>query len=146
MKKPTPSTSTHHEPEPSKKDEISKPLPKDESKSVDDFADLWEDELENLQPPTLNRSNPSSYYGVSDSPASSSSSNPSVDPVVRRMAEPSSDEEVQISEIPELLSEFCCGDILPARVSDSNNPLKFWVHIRQEKYVQQINKMLTDMQ
>lgn len=114
--------------------------------SKDDFEDLWVDELENVQPPTINRSNPSSFYGVSDLSAGSTSSKSSIDSVHKRMLEASSDDEVKISEIPDLLSEFQGGDILPARVSDTNNPLKFWIHVRQEKYTLQINDMYKKMQ
>lgn len=113
---------------------------------TDDFTDLWEDELENVQPPTINRSNPSSFYGVSDLSNGSTSSKSSCDPVQQRMLESTSEDEAMITDIPDLLSEFHAGDILPARVSDTNNPLKFWIHIRQEKYITQINEMYKKMQ
>lgn len=99
--------------------------------------------MENLQPPTMNRSNPSSFYCVSDpSITSTASSKSSTDPAIRQMRELTSEEdEVKVSEIPDLLSEFQPGDMHPARVSDTNNPLKFWVHIRLEKYMSQLNEM-----
>lgn len=116
------------------------------SDASDDIEDLWEDELENVQPPTLNRSNPSSFYCVSDSSTGSASTKSSIDPAVRQMRFLSTDEEEKVSEIPELLSGFQAGDILPARVSDTNNPLKFWIHIRREEFITQINEMYRTMQ
>lgn len=62
------------------------------------------------------------------------------------MLESSSEDEAKISEIPDLLNEFQAGDFLPAYVSETNNPLKFWIHIRQEKYIMQINEMHKKMQ
>lgn len=145
VEKPTPSTSNHHEPIETKQ-HAGKAKQTEEPKPINEnFDSLWKDELENVQPPNINRSNPSSFYGVSDLSTHSSASSASIDPIQRRMMEPSSGDEATIDEIPELLNDLHCGDILPARVSDTNNPLKFWIHIRQEKYVTQINDMLHQM-
>lgn len=62
------------------------------------------------------------------------------------MMELTSEDEEKVSDIPDLLSEFQPGDMPPARVSDTNNPLKFWIHIRLEKYVTQLNDMHKAMQ
>lgn len=62
------------------------------------------------------------------------------------MVELTSEDEEKVNDIPDLLSEFQAGDMLPARVSDTNNPLKFWIHIRLEKYISQINDMYKTMQ
>lgn len=124
-----------------------KPVLSEVSKGSDDFEDVWEDELENVQPPTINRSNASSFYGVSDLSSSSNASKASLDPIHRGMLETSSEDEATISEIPDLLGELHVGDMLKSRVSDTNNPLKFWIQILQDhKYLQQINEMLQKMQ
>lgn len=49
-------------------------------------------------------------------------------------------------EIKNLLGEFHVGDTIPVKLSDVNNPLKFWVHIQQEKHVKQINELHHEMQ
>lgn len=129
-------------------DRTVKSAPIQVSDASDDIEKLWEDELENIQPPTLNRSNPSSFYCVSDPTTGSISSKSSIDAVVQHMHLLSSDEDEgrKVSEIPELLNGFQAGDILPARVSDTNNPLKFWIHIRRKEFIAQINDMYTTMQ
>lgn len=77
---------------------------------------------------------------------SSNASKTSIDPIHRRLLESSSEDESAINEIPDLLNNFQSGDMLPARVSDTNNPLKFWIHIRQDTYVNPVNEMLEKMQ
>lgn len=146
IQKPTPSTLNGQESVATTNAHTGKSTPIQVSKASDDFEGLWDDELENVLPPTINRSNPSSFYGVSDLSTGSTSSKSSHDPFHQGMLESTSEDEANISEIPDLLNEFHAGAFLSARVSDTNNPLKFWIHIRQDKYVIQINEMCKKMQ
>lgn len=49
-------------------------------------------------------------------------------------------------EIKNLLDEFKIGDEVPARLSDVNNPFKFWIHLRGEKYETQLKILNEKMQ
>lgn len=82
-------------------------------------------ELENVQSPTVNRTKPTSSCNVSDLTTSS-------------------EDEGKSSEIPDLLRTFKVGDILPARVTDVNNPLKFWIQLNN--YQAQIYELHDKMQ
>ncbi|XP_055313883.1 tudor domain-containing 6-like isoform X2 [Sitodiplosis mosellana] len=115
---------------------------------------LWDDELDNLEPPTApaknkaNTDDSSFYYGVSDTeevPVPPSS----VELLRQRMADPlfsDEEEETEQNEIKGVLGDLHIGDTVPVRLSDANSPLKFWVHVRQEKYKKQIDTMYKDMQ
>lgn len=123
---------------------VTEPTTKAKSLKSEDFNSLWDDELENAVPP----SNSSSFYGVSDiSNNDKSDKEPSLpsssDRVHMKMALSSSEDESD--SIKDLLDELHVGDVIPVRVSDINSPLKFWVHIRQDKYIQQINKLYKAM-
>lgn len=140
--KPTPSTSNRQETDTATNAPTVKSTPIQVSTVSDEFEDLWEDELENVQPPTMDRSNLSSFYGVSDLSGSMTSQSSRE----LQKIELTSEDEPTIDEIPDLLNGLYVGDILPARVSEANNPLKFWIHIRQEKYTVPINEMYKEMQ
>lgn len=115
---------------------------------------LWDDELDFLQPPTAPakskaESNDSSlYYGVSDTEGDSSAP-PSSGEMHQTLAEhmlSDEEEEEEQNEIKGIVSELHPGDIIPVRLSDVNSPLKFWVHVRQEKYKNEIGTLYKDMQ
>lgn len=112
----------------------------------DDFQSLWDDELNDIGPPTISRSNASSIYGVSDDP-NSERSKTSHDRICEgMMLQSSDDEEPTETGMKDLLGELHVGDMVPVLISDVNNPLKFWLHIRQAKYEQQFNQLYNDMQ
>lgn len=115
---------------------------------------LWDDELDNLESPTApskddsNTEDSSVYYCVSDTEEEAAPPL-SVELLRQRMAHPllsDEEEETEQNKIKGAVNEMHVGDTVPVRLSDANSPLKFWVHIRQEKYREQFNKLYNDMQ
>lgn len=116
---------------------------------------LWDDELDFLQPPTApakskaNSNGSSLYYGVSDIEGDSSAPPSSGEMMRRTLAEhifSDEEEEEEQNEIKAIVSELHPGDTIPVRLSEVNSPLKFWVHVRQEKYMNEIDTLYKEMQ
>lgn len=57
-----------------------------------------------------------------------------------------SDEEVDDMRLKSGLEDLHAGDVIPVRMADVNNPLKFWVHIQTEKKKEEIDKLYNEMQ
>lgn len=107
---------------------------------------LWDDELENLEPPVVVKSKAnsnSSIYGVSEDGSIPDTRENNSHPLLSVYSD---EEEVESQEIKSLLSEIRVGDVLPVQMSEINSPLKFWVHILQEKFGKQFDTLFNDMQ
>lgn len=119
--------------------------------TIDHINDVWDDEWENIQPPTKNPQSraSSSFYGVSDIDGSTSTKS-SHALLCQQMQLPSSDDEQEQeqtqTDLKALLDELHVGETVSVRISDVNNPLKFWLHLRPEKYVSQLRQMHNEMQ
>lgn len=88
------------------------------------------------------------YYGVSDTEDEAKPPS-SVELLRKHMAESlfsDEEEETELNEIKGILSDLHVGDTLPVRISDANSPLKFWVHVRSDKYKQQMNKLYKELE
>ncbi|XP_031630401.1 uncharacterized protein LOC116345291 [Contarinia nasturtii] len=106
----------------------------------------WDDYVEKAKPPTVNKASSDDYCGVSDidnSPPSETSE----EVMRKKMAHCwfSDSEEEDYTDIKNISSEIHAGDTLPVRISDVNNPLKFWVHVRLPKYKDDINNLYKEM-
>lgn len=56
------------------------------------------------------------------------------------------DEEKEQTDIEDIVKQIHINDVVPVRVADINNPMKFWLHVRLQKYTHKINKLLEELQ
>lgn len=95
---------------------------------------LWEDELDDLEP-SLNS-------------AESNNSKLLQNVLTHEVSEITlyDDEAEKNLEIKDLVDELKPGDTFLAKLSDVNNPFKFWIHLKEEKYEAQLNTLNEEMQ
>ena len=135
--------------------EEAKPKEAKEKISFDSsHENLWDDELENVEAATVplkskaDTGGSSLYYGVSDTEDEAGPPS-SVELLRQRMAESlfsDEEEETEQNEIKGILADLHVGDTLPVRISDANSPLKFWVHVRLDKYKKQMDTLYKNME
>lgn len=115
--------------------------------STKDSEVCWDDELDNLKPPSLSIG--STMYGVSDGGRTESESIPSQDShdeLCQQMANSLLvDEPLVTSEIKDLVEEINVGDLFPVEVLEVNSPLKFWAQILHTKYGDQRKELSKKM-
>lgn len=117
--------------------------------SSKDLESYWDDDLDKMNP---NLKNENSVYGVSDIRSNDNSNHDSVksqsshDILRQTMAETTLSDDTKQNTIKEMIDELHVGDYLPVRVTNLNNPQKFWIQIRLKKYIERTNVMFKRMQ
>lgn len=97
---------------------------------------LWDDELSDLgdlEPPRRNNDDDSSsYYAVSNTSGLPIQEEALPESIPKELSP--NDEADEKAELGSLLDELHIGDSVRARLSDANNPLKFWISLRLQKH------------
>lgn len=65
---------------------------------------------------------------------------------VKLMESSTDDEQPKHYPINDMFSGLNVGDTIPVRVSEVNNPLKFWIHICRKENKSQLIQLFTEMQ
>lgn len=142
---------TNHQNSSTSSEDLNKQV-KEKLKLESSHENLWDDELDDLEPPKIisNGKAPSNssslYYGVSDIDGSSTGTS-SREQIINPIHSFSDDEEEdQLNDIKSVLGDLSVGDMIPVVLSNVNNPLKFWLNIRREEYEKQFKTLYKDMQ
>lgn len=111
---------------------------------------VWDDEVTDLKPPSIEQNESASNYSynLAVSEISSKPDNTEDQTSIKEVLELqfSDDEEIENAGIKATLDELSSGEVIPVRISDVNNPMKFWVHVRREKNRKEIERLYKEME
>lgn len=99
------------------------------------IENLWADELDDLEP--SQNSKPHNSKLLQNTLTQNMPKIPLFD---------DDDETEEKLEIKNLVEELKIDDVVLAKISDVNNPFKFWIHLTQDTYELQFNTLNKEMQ
>lgn len=104
---------------------------------------LWDDELDDLNPPMIVVESKAKSSGLSEIEVKSARTllDERVTDHLRNLSD-----EAEVENIKSILGDLQTDDVIPVSVSNVNSPLKFWLHIRKENYERRYEDLFNKMQ